>query len=739
MTELSGKLGGVGLPAIIRFLTGLEKTGALKVVHGDWQGAVFFEAGLVVGASLGPRRGLAALDAIVLAMPGGDFNFDVVSRLHSQADIELSTEALHRHLDDLLRGVDSRSVQLPSLDGIPDVIVQDEPGVPAQPVPLDRVMLLTLLAVDGVRTVREIVAHRGTIDTLWQLGDLAEAGLVRVRPGAADLPGTTDVPDAFDVHAPPVAAVEPPARWPVVLEPELEVVAGHCPKLGFEDDPGNSFGRPTRLHRCYAAGTPLPLSLDQQRELCLTNQFGTCPRLPAVDGALRGDRSRIVRLPFGGRNGSSPRANRPVSGASEPTQFRAPTTAAREGVAARPTPFRARGQRSQATPAAGPAAAPLELEPVGDERWPVQRALIDDVAGGRISRINDVAGSRLSRIKGVPLAAIAGLGIVVAVLALIGYVLFPSVNELFSDDSLDSSLLPNTRAVAAGEPVSQVLTPRASPVARSTPAIAAAPATSASAPNGAGTTDPTSGAAGAAGANPNTTGGAVGAGPNAAAGGAVGAGPNAAAGGAVEPTLVSVAPSAPSPVVPRAAGTLLDDGFTSNALNWPSSPQGTAWVAAGGYRLIPRQAKQFVAVGAPLLDVPRDVIVSATFRKLAGPPGGGYGIILRDQGGSARDGVNQDGYFYVLEAGDKGEFGIWFREGDHWVDLMPWQHTDAIHQDTGTNQLTVSAIGDRLSLSINGSQVATHTDATLGSGSVGLFVGGDDNQVVVEHFAVQTP
>ena len=158
---------------------------------------------------------------------------------------------------------------------------------------------------------------------------------------------------------------------------------------------------------------------------------------------------------------------------------------------------------------------------------------------------------------------------------------------------------------------------------------------------------------------------------------------------------------------------LLDDTFSSNARDWPSSPQGNAWVTSGGYRLIPRTAKQFVAVGAPLVDVPRDVVVNATFRKLGGPPGGGYGIILRDQGGVPRDGTNQGGHFYVLEAGDKGEFGIWLRDGDHWVDLMPWQHTDAIHQDTGTNQLTVSAIGDRLSMSINGTLVATHTDASL--------------------------
>jgi hypothetical protein len=39
---------------------------------------------------------------------------------------------------------------------------------------------------------------------------------------------------------------------------------------------------------------------------------------------------------------------------------------------------------------------------------------------------------------------------------------------------------------------------------------------------------------------------------------------------------------------------------------------------------------------------------------------------------------------------------------------------------------------------INGIEVADLRDPTLGEGRVGLFVGGDGNQVVVEHLAIQT-
>ena len=51
MTELSGTFDGVGLPAIVRFLSGLNKTGCLRIVHHDWQGEIQFDAGKVIGAT----------------------------------------------------------------------------------------------------------------------------------------------------------------------------------------------------------------------------------------------------------------------------------------------------------------------------------------------------------------------------------------------------------------------------------------------------------------------------------------------------------------------------------------------------------------------------------------------------------------------------------------------------------------------------------------------------------------
>jgi hypothetical protein len=133
----------------------------------------------------------------------------------------------------------------------------------------------------------------------------------------------------------------------------------------------------------------------------------------------------------------------------------------------------------------------------------------------------------------------------------------------------------------------------------------------------------------------------------------------------------------------------------------------------------------------------RDVTVHARFRKVGGPPGGGYGIIVRDTGVNRRDGVSQEGRYYVFEAGDRGEYGVWRREGGSWVELVPWTRTNIVLPGSASNELTVTARGDRLRFLINGSEVANLTDPILRQGGVGMFAGGDGNEVVVERYTVE--
>jgi hypothetical protein len=185
--------------------------------------------------------------------------------------------------------------------------------------------------------------------------------------------------------------------------------------------------------------------------------------------------------------------------------------------------------------------------------------------------------------------------------------------------------------------------------------------------------------------------------------------------------------------------TVLDERFVDNGRGWPSAPQSTAWLTPGGYRLFAREPGHFVGLPAPGGERLRDVIVTARFQKVGGPPGGGYGLIVRDQPTEPRDGLQQAGRFYVLEAGDRGEVGIWRRDGDRWIDLVPWTVSAAVRPGGAANVLTVRALGPELTFEVNGAQVARVMDSTLSEGRVGLFVGGDLNEVLVEQFLLQVP
>jgi hypothetical protein len=138
------------------------------------------------------------------------------------------------------------------------------------------------------------------------------------------------------------------------------------------------------------------------------------------------------------------------------------------------------------------------------------------------------------------------------------------------------------------------------------------------------------------------------------------------------------------------------------------------------------------------IDLPA-VLQLLELHETGGPPGGGHGVIVRDHGPDPRDGTNQDMNAYVLETGDQGDYGLWRRDGDHWMDLVPWTHATSVRPGGSPNDLQVSAVGAHITIIVNGVQVAAVDDDTLSSGSVGVFAGGDLNTVAVDRFTVQVP
>jgi hypothetical protein len=182
---------------------------------------------------------------------------------------------------------------------------------------------------------------------------------------------------------------------------------------------------------------------------------------------------------------------------------------------------------------------------------------------------------------------------------------------------------------------------------------------------------------------------------------------------------------------------VLDEQFADNRRGWPDDPGGTVSLEGGAYRLQARFAGRFVAVRAPAIELGQDVLISVTFHKVGGPEGGAYGLIVRDQSQVALDGRRQDGEYYLFAAGDAGLVGIRWRNENVWVDLLPWSANSAVRPGKTPNQLTVRAIGTRFTFEVNGVEVADITDATLHGPHMGLFVGGDANEVVAERLVVR--
>jgi hypothetical protein len=209
------------------------------------------------------------------------------------------------------------------------------------------------------------------------------------------------------------------------------------------------------------------------------------------------------------------------------------------------------------------------------------------------------------------------------------------------------------------------------------------------------------------------------------------------------PTALVAAPTATAPPVPTATAgprTVVDTRFnTGFQPGWPDNRAGVAWFANDGYHLRARTPGQFVALGVPQALPVGDVLVSLRYHKLSGPSGGGVGIILRDQDPRGRDGQSQSGRFYVLEVSDTGEVGIWRREANEWIDLVRWTHADVVQPAEQGNLLEARAVGGTLALRVNGQEAVSATDQTLSAGGVGVFLGGDDNEAILEQLAIQTP
>ena len=139
-------------------------------------------------------------------------------------------------------------------------------------------------------------------------------------------------------------------------------------------------------------------------------------------------------------------------------------------------------------------------------------------------------------------------------------------------------------------------------------------------------------------------------------------------------------------------------------------------------------------MGVPLTEPAGNVVVTAHLKKVGGPSGGGFGIVVRDQAPpSTHDGRNQEGRFILLEVGDKGDVGIWQRDGTRWTDILPWTHAPAVNLENGWNELVVTTIGAEMRFDVNGARAADVSyNGIPARGGIGIFAGGDLNHIVLD-------
>jgi signal peptidase I len=204
MAELSGSLSSFEVPGLVRFLCGLGKSGDLLITRGHWIGQLSVDRGRLTAAAVEDEQGAPALDFIVAAMRGGEFEFSE-GPPSLAPNLELGADPLVV-LERVAAATPEAWVRLlPAPTAIPRLVESRAPD--ESDVVLGRAALYVLLDIDGARTVRHLAARLGLVRSLKALGRLRELGLIAFEDGA--LPGSR-----IDADSPPASPTARQASAP---------------------------------------------------------------------------------------------------------------------------------------------------------------------------------------------------------------------------------------------------------------------------------------------------------------------------------------------------------------------------------------------------------------------------------------------------------------------------------------------------------------------------------------------
>jgi hypothetical protein len=191
---------------------------------------VYLEEGRVVGAGFGSERGLAALDAIGLALGSGRFGF-VDDGAEPDRNLAMEPADLRRHLDQLQKERAKLAAAIPSLTAVPRAAVDD--SADQDELALDRDTLRLLISLDGRQTVTQLAQERGLMRTLKQLARLVELNLASL-----------DVPTSQYAAPPPTPISTPtPTMDDTRIQPVETDAAGERDATRPGSRPGGTWSR----------------------------------------------------------------------------------------------------------------------------------------------------------------------------------------------------------------------------------------------------------------------------------------------------------------------------------------------------------------------------------------------------------------------------------------------------------------------------------------------------------------
>jgi hypothetical protein len=121
-------------------------------------------------------------------------------------------------------------------------------------------------------------------------------------------------------------------------------------------------------------------------------------------------------------------------------------------------------------------------------------------------------------------------------------------------------------------------------------------------------------------------------------------------------------------------------------------------------------------VATPGQSFQNDISIQVDATKAGGPDHNSFGIICR-----AQDNSN---YYYLFITSD-GYADIIKRENgeDTLLSVDMQTPSAAIRQGAATNRISADCVGNTLTLSVNGQEIASGTDSSFSSGGTGLLAG----------------